>query len=179
MAEVTTSEAVRAYAVHPNVLNRLILMGRLEARKNSDGHWLISQKSLERWNRDGRPPAGPRSPESSVIQWGHRCRGHLGRHPRDKNEAGPVECRQALTCSKLRRGWCRGQFDLRCGRCRRSRPVGRMHVHLHGLHGPTCSTSRWFGGSGAPSGLSGSSSPALQLALKLSRQPASRRSYFS
>lgn len=51
MAEMTTSQAVRAYNTHPNVLNRLILMGRLEARKNSDGHWLISKASLERWNR--------------------------------------------------------------------------------------------------------------------------------
>jgi len=62
MAEVTTSEAVRAYTVHPNVLNRLILMGRLEARKNSDGHWLISQKSLERWNRQRvRRARGPKT----------------------------------------------------------------------------------------------------------------------
>ena len=51
MAEVTTSEAVRTYEVHPNVLNRLILLRRLEARKDENGHWLISKKSLERWNR--------------------------------------------------------------------------------------------------------------------------------
>ncbi len=51
MPELTTSEAVRTYEVHPNVLNRLILMGRLKARKNPDGHWLISKESLERWNR--------------------------------------------------------------------------------------------------------------------------------
>lgn len=51
MSEMTTSEAVRAYDTHPNVLNRLILMGRLKARKNSDGHWLINRESLERWNR--------------------------------------------------------------------------------------------------------------------------------
>lgn len=51
MAEITTSQAARTYETHPNVLNRLILMGRLKARKNADGHWLISAESLERWNR--------------------------------------------------------------------------------------------------------------------------------
>lgn len=52
MSELTTSQAVRAYEIHPNVLGRLILMGRLTARKNADGHWLISKESLERWNRN-------------------------------------------------------------------------------------------------------------------------------
>jgi hypothetical protein len=52
MPEMTTSQAVRAYETHPNVLNRLILTGRLTARKNADGHWLISKESLERWNRN-------------------------------------------------------------------------------------------------------------------------------
>jgi hypothetical protein len=50
MSELTTSQAVRAYETHPNVLNRLILLGRLKARKNADGHWLITRESLERWN---------------------------------------------------------------------------------------------------------------------------------
>ena len=50
MLELTTSQAVRTYEVHPNVLNRLILMGRISARKNTDGHWLISKESLEQWN---------------------------------------------------------------------------------------------------------------------------------
>lgn len=50
--ELTTSQAVRAYKTHPNVLHRLILVGRLIARKNTDGHWLISKDSLERWNRN-------------------------------------------------------------------------------------------------------------------------------
>ena len=49
--ELTTSQAVQAYGVFPNVLHRLILMGRLEARKNADGRWLISKESLERWHR--------------------------------------------------------------------------------------------------------------------------------
>jgi hypothetical protein len=51
MKELTTSEATRWYATNPNVLSRLILMGRLEARKDIDGRWLISKRSLERWNR--------------------------------------------------------------------------------------------------------------------------------
>jgi hypothetical protein len=49
--ELTTSEAVRAYGVFPNVLHRMILMGRINARKNADGRWLINRGSLERWNR--------------------------------------------------------------------------------------------------------------------------------
>jgi hypothetical protein len=48
--ELTTSQAARAYETHPNVLHRLILVGRLIAHKNADGHWLINRKSLERWN---------------------------------------------------------------------------------------------------------------------------------
>ena len=48
--ELTMSQAMQAYKVFPNVLHRMILMGRLEARKNADGHWLISKDSLERWN---------------------------------------------------------------------------------------------------------------------------------
>ena len=51
MLELTTSEAVRTYEVHPNVLSRLILTGKLEARKNVDGRWLITKDSLERWSR--------------------------------------------------------------------------------------------------------------------------------
>jgi predicted site-specific integrase-resolvase len=48
--ELTTSQAMQAYKVFPNVLHRMILMGRLKARKNSDGRWLISKESLERWD---------------------------------------------------------------------------------------------------------------------------------
>ena len=33
MSELTTSQAVRAYETHPNVLNRLILLERLKAPK--------------------------------------------------------------------------------------------------------------------------------------------------
>lgn len=48
--ELTTSQAVQAYGVFPNVLHRMILMGRLQARKDANGHWMISKESLERWN---------------------------------------------------------------------------------------------------------------------------------
>lgn len=51
MPELTSSQASKLYDAHPVVLHRLIVMGRLEARKNADGHWLISKASLERWNR--------------------------------------------------------------------------------------------------------------------------------
>ena len=49
--EVTTREAVQTYGVFPSVLHRMILMGRLAARKNADGRWLISKQSLEKWNQ--------------------------------------------------------------------------------------------------------------------------------
>jgi hypothetical protein len=51
MGEFTTSQAVRKYRTHPNVINRLILLGRLKAHKNPDGRWLISRESLEHWDR--------------------------------------------------------------------------------------------------------------------------------
>jgi hypothetical protein len=63
MSELTTSQAVRTYKTHPNVLIRLILMGRLTASKNADGHWLISKDSLERWNRQ-RVRRGQRQQEA-------------------------------------------------------------------------------------------------------------------
>jgi hypothetical protein len=48
--ELTTSQAMQQYRVFPNALHRLILMGRLKARKDANGRWLISKESLERWN---------------------------------------------------------------------------------------------------------------------------------
>ena len=48
--ELTTSQAMQTYRVFPNVIHRMILMGRLKARK-VDGRWLISKDSLERWDR--------------------------------------------------------------------------------------------------------------------------------
>ena len=66
--ELTTSEAVRAYKTHPNVLHRLILVGRLIARKNADGHWLISKDSLERWNGDRQRRLAQTSQKCSHIK---------------------------------------------------------------------------------------------------------------
>jgi predicted site-specific integrase-resolvase len=64
--ELTTSQAVQLYGVFPNVLHRMILMGRLEARKNADGRWLISKDSLERWNRQ-RKRRAPKREQSGVA----------------------------------------------------------------------------------------------------------------
>ena len=50
MPELNTSEAVRSFDIHPNMLYRLILMGRIPARKDADGHYRLSRESLERWN---------------------------------------------------------------------------------------------------------------------------------
>ena len=49
--EVTTSEAVRQFQMHPATVLRLILTGRVEAHKDADGKWLIRRSDLERWNR--------------------------------------------------------------------------------------------------------------------------------
>lgn len=52
MRELGTSEASRVYDVHAVHLLRLIAMGRLDAHKDPDGHWLIRKESLDRWNRN-------------------------------------------------------------------------------------------------------------------------------
>ena len=49
--EVTTSEAVRQFQMHPATVLRLILTRRVEAHKDADGKWLILRSDLERWNR--------------------------------------------------------------------------------------------------------------------------------
>jgi len=49
--ELTTSQAVRTYSMHPVTVLRLILTGKLEARKDPNGRWLIRHESLEQWNR--------------------------------------------------------------------------------------------------------------------------------
>jgi hypothetical protein len=49
---LTTSQAVRTFSMHPATVLRLILTQRVTAKKNSDGRWLISAESLERWNRE-------------------------------------------------------------------------------------------------------------------------------
>jgi hypothetical protein len=51
MNELTTSEAVRGFQMHPATVLRLILTQRVRARKNSDGKWLIQRSDLEAWNR--------------------------------------------------------------------------------------------------------------------------------
>lgn len=66
MDELTTSQAVRTYETNPNVLNRLILMGRLKAHKNADGHWLIDRESLEHWNRQ-RVRRAPKHDQTAVA----------------------------------------------------------------------------------------------------------------
>jgi UDP-galactopyranose mutase len=65
---LTTSQASRAYQTHPNVLHRLILIGRLAAYKNADGHWLISKESLDNWNRQ----RVRRSPKRGQAELGAR-----------------------------------------------------------------------------------------------------------
>lgn len=66
MTELTTFQAVGGYEVHPNVLYLLILTGKVTARKNADGRWLISKESLERWNRQ-RVRRAPKREQSSVA----------------------------------------------------------------------------------------------------------------
>jgi hypothetical protein len=48
--EIKVSQAIRDYTVYPSVLHRLIAMGKLRARKDGDGRWLIERDSLENWN---------------------------------------------------------------------------------------------------------------------------------
>lgn len=66
MQELTTSEATRQFRTNPNVLIRLILMGRLVARKNADGRWLITKASLEHWNRQ-RVRRAPKPEQAAVA----------------------------------------------------------------------------------------------------------------
>jgi Helix-turn-helix domain len=66
--EVTASQAAQKYGVFPHVLYRMILMGRIEARKDADGHWLISKESLDRWDRR-RVRRAPK-PEHAAIAVG-------------------------------------------------------------------------------------------------------------
>ena len=55
--------------MHPATVLRLILTGRLTARKDPDGHWLISRDSLERWNRQ-RVSRGPKSKQDVIASEG-------------------------------------------------------------------------------------------------------------
>jgi len=67
MATLTTLETVRKYGVHPNVLNRMILMGRVVARKDENGRWMIDKASLEKWNRS-RVRRKPKPDQVSELQ---------------------------------------------------------------------------------------------------------------
>jgi predicted site-specific integrase-resolvase len=54
--DISTTEAARTYGVFPSALHRLILVGRLEAQKDVNGHWRIRKESLERWNKSAMRP---------------------------------------------------------------------------------------------------------------------------
>jgi hypothetical protein len=45
--ELTTFAAARIFDANPVVLQWLVAQGRLEARKDENGHWQINRKSLE------------------------------------------------------------------------------------------------------------------------------------
>ena len=51
MAELSTFEAARVFETNPVTLQRLVAQGRLRARKDKNGRWRISRKSLEAWNK--------------------------------------------------------------------------------------------------------------------------------
>lgn len=68
MNELTTSEAVRAFHMHPATVLRLILTQRVAARKNGDGKWLIRRSDLEAWNRTRRArPSQTQNSNSEVV----------------------------------------------------------------------------------------------------------------
>jgi hypothetical protein len=51
MPELSTYEAARAFDAHPVTLQRLVAVGKLDGRKDENGHWRLSKTSLESWNR--------------------------------------------------------------------------------------------------------------------------------
>jgi hypothetical protein len=63
----TVSEAVRTFDVHMNLLHRMILRGRLDARRTERGFWLITRSSLNRWAAT-RKRRMPRTAENSNLQ---------------------------------------------------------------------------------------------------------------
>jgi len=70
--DISTTEAARTYGVFPSALHRLILVGRLEAQKDVNGHWRIRKESLERWNksrlrRSAQPSAHAMRPELAHV----------------------------------------------------------------------------------------------------------------
>jgi hypothetical protein len=67
--EITASQAARKYGVFPHVLYRMILMGRIQARKDEDGRWRITTESLERWNQQRvRRVPRPKPQEAAVRE---------------------------------------------------------------------------------------------------------------
>ena len=46
---LSVNQAARAYSIHPGVLLRLLVIGRLDGRKNNEGHWRIPRKALEQY----------------------------------------------------------------------------------------------------------------------------------
>ena len=49
MNELSTYEAARAFNVNPVTLQRLAATGKLDVRKDANGHWRFSKVSLEKW----------------------------------------------------------------------------------------------------------------------------------
>jgi hypothetical protein len=69
MNELTTSEAVREFQMHPATVLRLILTQRVRGRKDCNGKWLIQRPDLEAWNRTrrGRSPQTQNSDSEIVV----------------------------------------------------------------------------------------------------------------
>jgi hypothetical protein len=64
--ELTTSEAVRQFQMHPATVLRLILTQRVAAHKDANGKWLVRRSDLERWNRQ-RVRREPKPSQEAAI----------------------------------------------------------------------------------------------------------------
>ena len=51
MPELSTYEAARVFDAHPVTLQRLVAVGKLDGRKDKNGHWRLSKTSVESWNK--------------------------------------------------------------------------------------------------------------------------------
>jgi Helix-turn-helix domain len=51
MPELSTYEAARVFDAHPVTLQRLVAVGKLDGRKDKNGHWRLSKTSVENWNK--------------------------------------------------------------------------------------------------------------------------------
>jgi hypothetical protein len=69
MTELTVSDGARESGVHQNNLTRLLVAGRLRARKDKNGRWLIDRTSFDQWNatRKRRPPE-TETPVPSLVR---------------------------------------------------------------------------------------------------------------